>query len=129
MGKNSLKFELQGSWCVAGCEVTDAQTVGPAASRENVGPVPAFANLITQHTKEHCTLIQLWKEQHLVRKNNFFLSFHEFSLNFSLHFLGREISFKKLAAEQKSQIWTRIRKIQNPGCKSCRWNCYFCGTL
>ena len=38
------------------------------------------------------------------KENNFFLSFHEFSLNFSLHFLGREISFKKLAAEQKSQV-------------------------
>ena len=37
-------------------------------------------------------------------EENNFLSFHEFSLNFSLHFLGREISFKKLAAEQKSQV-------------------------
>ena len=83
--------------------VTDVQTVGPGASRENGVPVPAFANLITQHTREHRTLIQLWKEQHLVKKIIFF-SFHEFSLNFSLHFLGREISFKKLAAEQKSQV-------------------------
>ena len=103
MDKILLKKKYEVTKIVVCCEVRCGRCIG-WASRQKCRAGPSVCQFKHPTHPEALHFDTASEGATFGEENNFFLSFHEFSLNFSLHFLGREISFKKLAAEQKSQV-------------------------
>ena len=91
------------------CEVRCGRCIG-RASRQNCRAGPSVCHLNIQHTQKHCTLIQLQKEQHLVRKIIF--EFPRVVIKFFFTFSRQRNLFQK--AGSRAKISNLNQNKENP---------------